>query len=222
MDNANRLDSIENIAATIAHEVKNPLSLVKANIELLESADTERLFSKNYNVIKNQLNLINEMIMNFLQLTEEVKEEFDIVYLYDVACSVLENYKVSLSSKVDFYIVCPDKNISILGLKKCISSLILNILKNSVEAISSKKGTINIKILNTDQEAIISISDNGDGIPEEKISTLGDSFFTTKENGNGLGVAICKKIVSQHNGTITYKNNPDCGCTVTLTFPLYC
>ncbi len=220
MENADNFNSIENIAATIAHEVKNPLSLVKANIDLLESADTGKVFSKNYKVINNQLNIINEMIMDFLQLTKSINQEFDIVYLHDIIHSVLENYKVSLSQKANFYISCPDKNISIIGSNKSISILILNILKNSVESVTAKKCIVNINIYAENDQAVISISDNGPGFPEDKISEIGDVCFTTKENGNGLGLSICKKIVSQHNGKISYKNNAESGCTVTMSFPL--
>lgn len=210
------LNSIEEIAATIAHEIKNPLSLVKANIELLELEDLENIYSKNYFVIKKELNKINEMMMDFLQLTKNQKDAYDIVYLYDVISNILESYSVTLGGNVNFTINCDDKELSVLGDEKNLEKVFSNIFKNAVEAIENSKGSIEITILKCDEKVVICFCDDGSGIKKNDINRIGETFYTTKHNGNGLGLAICKKIINEHNGSIRIKNNKTKGVTVTI------
>lgn len=210
------LNSVEEIASTIAHEIKNPLSLVKANVELLEMADLDSVYSKNYLVIKNELNKINEMIMDFLQLTNQNSTDHDIVYVYDIIFNILEKYRITLDSYIDFTINCSDKELSVIGDEKNLEKVFLNIFKNAVEALEGEKGTLEINILKSDDKVLISFCDSGVGVKEYETNRLGESLYTTKPNGNGLGFAICQKIIHEHGGTISIKNNETKGATVTV------
>ncbi|MCL1936491.1 MAG: HAMP domain-containing histidine kinase [Defluviitaleaceae bacterium] len=213
-------DAIEQIAAALAHEVKNPLSLVRANIELLEQKDPEKNNKKNYEMIHNELLKINELIMQFLNLTVSNKEIFDLVYIADIIINIVKKYDTSYAN-INFVIknmVYEEK--AILGSENKLDILFNNIIKNSVEAINStkKEGIIEITIKNEKNHTIANIKDNGGGILEEIKDSLGMDSFTTKELGTGLGILICKQICKEHNGEFSIKNT-EYGCVVEVSFP---
>jgi two-component system sensor histidine kinase HydH len=81
------------------------------------------------------------------------------------------------------------------------------LLINAVQAMDNK-GTINIRLLDNGSNAIFAVEDSGSGISPQNTSKIFDPLFTTKQTGTGLGLSICKKIVEQHGGNITFKNNP--------------
>jgi signal transduction histidine kinase len=221
MYNKVNINSIEELAYTLAHEVKNPLSLVKANIDLLELADKDHVYKKNYNVIKNELNKINEMMMDFLQIAKNEKKEYDAVFLFDVAEAVLESYEISLDNDIEFTLDCEDEDIQVLASKKKITHVILNLVKNAVEALPKSGGKIKIEIVSKDKNAFLSVIDNGNGIANEDYDNIAKNFFTTKGSGNGLGIPICKKILDDYEGHLLFKNNTTEGCTFTISLPLY-
>jgi signal transduction histidine kinase len=210
-------ESIEELAASIAHEIKNPLSLVRANIDLLELADKEGAYSKNYRVMRNELEKISEMTGYFLDFTKAERQSFDVVYLYDAIEEALENYKCSVGGTYE--IDCDDRDIAVWADEKSIGRVISNAIKNSLEA-AGDSAIIKISLYAEGNASVLKIKDNGSGIPVDIIDSIGNVFFTTKKNGNGLGVAICKKIVSQCGGVFKLENAEDGGCLTTIKLPL--
>jgi len=215
---------IEQIAAALAHEVKNPLTLVKASIELLESSDKRTHAKKNYEIIKQELNKINEMMIEFIDIAQPATEEnSDFVYIADIIYQTSEKYKKTYENKINFVLDINCDDAAILGLEKSISILFNNIIKNAVEAIESHgQIVITTEIDKNNDNIIITTTDTGEGIPENLESKIHKNFFTTKELGNGLGLSICQKIVQDHKGTFEISNNSNTpGCTAKIAFPLY-
>lgn len=215
---------IEQIAAALAHEVKNPLTLVKASVELLESNDERADTKKNYKIIKQELKKINEIILEFIDITQPVIEEnFDFIYVSDVIYQTSEKYKKTYENKINFILDINCEDMAILGVEKSISILFDNVIKNAIEAIEEDgQIVITTEINEIDDSIIITTADTGVGIPEDVANKIHENFFTTKEFGSGLGLSICKKIVQDHKGTFDISNNSDSfGCTVKIIFPLY-
>jgi signal transduction histidine kinase len=101
-----------------------------------------------------------------------------------------------------------------------LQQVFLNLLLNGVDAIA-EKGTITIKTARTSDECLqIQISDTGKGIAPENLDNVFNPFFTTKSKGNGLGLAICKRLIEQHKGNIEVSNNPESGATFVITLPV--
>jgi two-component system, LuxR family, sensor kinase FixL len=105
--------------------------------------------------------------------------------------------------------------------KTQIQQVLLNLMMNALEAMSEQPGARTLKIMLTldDAKARISISDNGTGIPEGKLDRIFDGFYTTKTQGLGMGLEVCRAIVESHRGAIWAENNPDRGATLYFTLP---
>jgi two-component system sensor histidine kinase HydH len=99
----------------------------------------------------------------------------------------------------------------------------INLVNNAREAIFPAPGKVEIRTRAVVRErrplALIEITDTGPGVPPAVLSRIFDSFFTTKEKGTGLGLAVSKRIVEEHGGTITVSNRPEGGATFMLTLP---
>lgn len=204
------------LAAALAHEVKNPLCLIKANVDIIK-LDSGTTYEKSINIINREINKINAVIEAF-GLRVDANKEWSEVSIPDMLVEIMEEYNISVCNKeIIFNMVNKSKAACIMGNRNKLSILFFNILKNAVEAIESK-GEIKAEIYNDNKDLIIEIKDNGKGVDEYILKNIGKPFLSGKENGNGLGVAICKSIVREHNGEIVYQNNELGGCTVRLVF----
>ena len=127
---------------------------------------------------------------------------------------IIEDYNIS-KPDIDFRFNC-NSEVSVYGNYDKLSILFYNIYKNAVEAISDN-GVIETLCYESDNNVVIKIRDNGVGI--EDIESVGTPYYTTKPNGTGLGIIICKNIVSEHNGIINFENTA-VGSQVTIKLPL--
>lgn len=227
---------VAQIAAALAHEVKNPLSLVRANIDLLELEDGSK-HARNFSMIKTELEKIDHLIMEFLSITKPKEDVNDIVYLYDILDNAVAKYSESYNM-IDFVLESYDTEVVSEGNYNNLCILIDNVLKNAIESIelrkqgqanndqqangkampNTKEGVITIDVKEVEAYIKIEIKDTGAGIPEEIIDKIQENFFTTKVHGTGLGINICKKIVKDHGGIFDIKNW-DNGAVVTLLLP---
>lgn len=218
----NDVVDIEQIAAALAHEVKNPLTLVRARIDLLESNDEKADNKKNYNLIRKELNKINEIILEFINITQATSEEdFDYIYISDIILSITEKYRDIYRNRINFIINTECTDIAILGLEKTIQILFNNIIKNALEAIEEDgQIVISIETNNVHDSITVTVKDTGKGLPENLEDKIYENFFTTKEFGSGLGLSICQKIVQDHKGNFSISNNNSVGCTAKVSFPI--
>lgn len=210
-----KTEVIKDIALSVAHEIKNPLALVSANIDLLELKDNQLNSNfENYNIIRRELSRINELVMEFIDFTGKQHREFSIISINDILNELIEEYTVSLGENINFNVINYEKSI-VNGSKKDLRMLFSNIFKNSIEAMDYC-GEISINLRNLDRNSHILIEDSGCGFSEEEILT---PFYTTKENGSGLGLEICKQIATMHNGTFELYSNQNHGATAKVLIP---
>jgi nitrogen fixation/metabolism regulation signal transduction histidine kinase len=217
--------TLEMVASTLAHEVKNPLSLIKANIDYMELCDTEKTYSDCYRVIKNELAKANEIVKEFIySINEErnIKEEIDIKFLIN---EVIEKYDSSAYSKIKFTKVDIKRSVIVRGNYENLKILFSNIIKNSVESVleknnkSSKQIRIELKIANKYVHVVV--IDNGLGLNRKAINKIQkNEIYTSKENGNGVGINICKNIVLKHDGKYYIGNRIGGGCIVRIAIPI--
>ncbi len=225
-----RLTSVETIALMITHEIKNPLSLIKANLDYIEFCDTNKVFLRNYEVMRNGINKANNMITDFVHLLKSPCNEISKVDVFSIIDDIINNYKASLPLINVRFNFKHDKPQFVLGNKTLLSLLFSNILKNAVEAIEAieetgqiRKGIINIKYETLEDELILKIEDNGIGISSETLEKINENlYYTTKKTGSGIGIEICRKIVEEHNGkfNIESSKNSQSGCVVTVCLKL--
>lgn len=207
----------KDITIALAHEVKNPVSLIKANIELLELENVLDNHQKNVKMIKNQLNKITKIMSDFMYFCDyehkDNKEDINIYYLIKEHIENLKIYK-----NIDFYIQCKDdiKNLSIKASYFKICIILSNIYKNCIEAIEKEKGFIKTKIYIKDKKLFIDFIDTGKGIEDNILNDIYKPFFTNKKNGTGLGIPICINIIKSLEGEFYIFNNKDKGCVTRI------
>ena len=203
----------------LTHEIKNPIAVCKGYLEMLNVNNKEKL-NKYLPIIKDEINrtlLVINDFSDYGKLKIEL-EEVDLVMLLedieDTLKPLLEENKVTakFDTKMEELYIDLDYN--------RMKQVLVNLIKNSIEA-SSKNRNLRIKvsIKKLKDEVKISVEDNGVGMTEETLSKISKIFYTTKQNGTGLGVALSKEIVEQHNGSMVYKSELGKGTKVNIFLP---
>lgn len=209
-----RLSAIGELAARIAHDIRNPLSVIKnslGNIQLLKNEPES--MNKTIARCDRAVDRIAHQIDGVMGFLKESPLEITRLSLLEIIQSAI----LGISDHEGINIIIPKKDVSILGDKIKLESLFYNLIINAVQKLNGN-GTITI---NADEDETINkskitISDDGEAIPEEFLLKIFDPLITTKQHGTGLGLASCKKIIEQHEGSISVSNNP---VTFTIILP---
>lgn len=210
-----RLTTIGEIAASMAHNMKNPLGTIRSAGEILKrntkgkDSELDQVLTRMDRAIVRMSRQIED-VLNFVRVTPLNLGPSSIRSLLEGALESLEipqNVKIKLP-ETDLQVICDAKKIEVV---------FMNLILNSIQAIGRQQGTILIRVKKEDDNAVIEVEDSGEGIPEKIIPRLFTPLTTTKERGTGLGLSTCYNIIKQHRGTITAKNNPT---TFTITLPL--
>ncbi|WP_052352988.1 PAS domain S-box protein [Neobacillus dielmonensis] len=206
------------LAAGIAHEIRNPLTAIKGFLQLMES--DKNVKSTYIDIINSEMNRIEQILSELLLLSkpqgQKIKETSIIKILQNVkalidAQAILNNTNVTISCTTKIpHLVCDENQLK---------QVFINLLKNSIEAMPDG-GTINIEVDKYNENSVmITVSDQGSGIANEHLDHVGQPFFTTKENGTGLGLMISMQIIKNHNGTFHISSSPN-GTIIEITLPL--
>src|SRR5690625_4928218 len=203
------------LAAGVAHEIRNPLTAIKGFLQLLQAgiSKKEEYYKIMIDEIEKMEAITSEMLFISKPLTDHQEEESVNEMVEDVLILLggqakLKDMELIHSEAMDTFIYCD---------KSRIKQVILNIIKNAIEAMHHP-GDILINHITKDAYVEINIIDEGEGIPEEIIHKLDEPFFTTKESGTGLGLMISKEILKQHNATMHISQNETKGSTFQLRF----
>ena len=198
----------------ITHEIKNPIAVCKGYLDMYNVDNIEH--SRKYiPIIKGEIERTLVLLKDFLCLRKLnlEKEELDLALLFDEAIAEMALYK---ETKIE-YIKDYDDEIYVEGDYNRLKQVILNIFKNSSEAIS-ENGIIKVSIENK-KDIVVKIKDNGLGMTEEVLKKIKEPFFTTKSDGTGLGVPLSIEIIETHGWNIEYVSEFGKGTTVIMTIP---
>ncbi|MGD8191594.1 PAS domain S-box protein [Brevibacillus ginsengisoli] len=213
-----KLSVVGELAASIAHEIRNPLTTLKGFIQYLQPETSD---SSSYTpILLSELDRINFIVSELLVLAKPQNLHIRPVLLH----SMIENVVKLLESEANLKNIVittelVNEPISINCEEYQFKQLLINILKNSLDAIS-ENGEISIQTtLRSDKQVLIRITDNGCGIPPELLPKLGEPFYTTKEKGTGLGLLVSNKIIKDHQGSIRFSSEMNKGTTVDITLP---
>ncbi len=203
----------------LTHELKNPISVCKGYLEIIDKNGYQKA-PKYLPIISSEIERSLSVINDFSslgKLKELNKEEVDLQVLLEELITILNplfkkyNANIYLNVKQDVYL-----NLDYLRMKQ----VFVNILKNALEARKEEEPlNVQIEVKKSLKAVKIIIKDNGIGMDKNTLDKITEIFYTTKANGNGLGVVLSKEIIEMHNGTITYKSQKDKGTTVTITLP---
>ena len=203
---AERLSAIGELTARLAHDLRNPLTVLKGVVEIARSKTDSGVTSFS----TKQIDMMERAIIRMSNQIDDVLEFVKIQSLHTTKNSFLETIGLSLakinkSDNVQIHI--PDTDVEFVYDSDKIEVVFDNLITNSIQAINDN-GEITIRITDLENEVEIEVEDSGEGVPDEIISRVFEPLFTTKKKGTGLGLASCKSIIEQHGGSITVKNKP--------------
>jgi len=202
---AERLSAIGELAARLAHDIKNPLNAIKFAFELIQyNLKGNTNFEKQTGIVERAISRISHQIDDVLTFVKASSPEFEDASLLDILKICAKKIKKSDNIIVNL----PTNDVHIVCDPYLLEVVFDNLLFNSVQAIA-EEGKVTISISdNKDDNVIIEVQDTGVGISEDNLPKIFEPLFTTKQHGTGLGLASCKSIVEAHGGTITVKTNP--------------
>ncbi|UOE94003.1 ATP-binding protein [Alkalihalobacillus sp. LMS39] len=216
---SDKLSVVSQLAAGVAHEIRNPLTVISGFLQVMNKQKREE--TSHIQIMLSEIERINVIISEFLLLAKPQVEKMEKVNLQTIIEEVLTLLNTSAIMKNVLITSSYEINAPIIqGEKNQIKQVLINILKNAMEAMESG-GRVQV-ILTKPQNGEVSIRviDNGIGIEESKFKKLGEPFFTTKEQGTGLGLMISHKIIEFHKGSITFNSKVGKGTTVDVRLPL--
>jgi len=199
-----RFELIGELSSRIAHDIRNPLSVIRAaveNLKILYGVDENKL--KNMDKIDRSIDRITHQIEDVLDFVRNDTMMFETYALSEILADALDS--VHIPNKVKFEL--PKNDIKLMCDKKRISVVLVNIILNGIQAIN-ENGNIKITFKDMDNSAVIEIEDSGSGIPDHIIDKIFEPMFTTKQHGTGLGLSSVKTIINSHAGTIAVKSPP--------------
>ncbi|WP_084783157.1 EAL domain-containing protein [Bacillus dakarensis] len=217
--NSEKLSLVGELAAGVAHEIRNPISSIKGFIQLFQEGVIKDEY---FDVILSEFNRIEDIIKEFLSLAKpqqiQPKDTNMVNLITDVEMlvkseAILQNIVFTTEIEPDLPPISCDPN--------QIKQVLINLCKNSIDAIAADRlGTICIKVNSEQDQLIIKISDNGVGISEDRLKRLGEPFYSNKEKGTGLGLMMCFRIIREHNGSMTFSSKEGQGTTVEVKLPV--
>lgn len=212
-----KLALLGQMAAGIAHEIRNPLTSIKGFIQLFKSNHIQEEY---YNIVLSELDRINSIVGEFLVLSKPSASIFVEKDLNDLMRDVITIMSTQSSlNNVQIYAEF-DSNLPMICCEEAqLKQVFLNLFKNAIEAMPDG-GNIYLKVKDYGKGTIlIQVIDEGVGIPPERIPTLGEPFYTTKEKGTGLGLMTCYKIIESHKGQLSIHSEVNKGTTIDIVIP---
>ena len=210
-----RLSTIGELSSRIAHDIKNPLSVIKNTVELMQMRDPHadetdrRCFDRLERAVTRIRHQVDD-VLDFVKSTNLVLKNYTMSEVLNAALDrmiIPDGVNIKLP-KNDVNIVCDAEKLEVV---------FANLITNAIQAMNNE-GEINIRIID-DDPVLITVNDHGSGISDEILPKIFDPLFTTKQTGTGLGLASCRNIVEQHEGKIWAKSEVGKGTTMHVVLP---
>ncbi|WP_075981685.1 ATP-binding protein [Bacillus massilinigeriensis] len=215
-----KLAAVGQLAAGVAHEIRNPLTSMKGYAEYLHENIADIQKKEFVEIILDEIDRVNHIVEDFMVLAKPkaaLLEEKNIIPMIHNVISLLEfeakrrHVKIIFEAEKDMIqIECDEDRLK---------QVFINLIKNGLEAMPHG-GELTVKVNMQKNQVKISVHDTGVGISEDNLKNIGEPFFTTKENGNGLGLMVSFQIIESHNGKVFIESEPNKGSTFTILLPL--
>lgn len=216
-----KLAAVGQLAAGIAHEIRNPLAGISGSIQMLVQDNLEADQKKLMNIVLKEIDRLNNLITEFLDYAKPEKKPDQAVDLKMLLEEIVLNLKSHKESPVELQWKLDLNSEKVLGFSEKLRQAFLNILINAIQAVkSSAQPTIAISLRHDENNVILSIRDNGSGIAPETQKKMFEPFHTTKPKGTGLGLAITHKILESHSALIVVKSELNKETEFKIKFPL--
>ncbi|MGD8352756.1 MAG: ATP-binding protein, partial [Pseudomonadota bacterium] len=222
---ADRLAAMGTLAAGLAHEIKNPLTAVRAFVQMFPDKFAKEEFRDKFNrIVPKELDRVNILLENLLDLVRKPKLKISTLKTYDTIDHVLGSLEPEIEKR-NILVSCLGREAGhmVLGDESYLERAVHNIVLNAVQAmpaggrltietaaVSDKKGKKTVEI---------TVTDTGPGIPAEQVSDIFNPFYTSKEKGTGLGLAVTNKIIEDQGGSVRVHSQRAEGTAFTLSLP---
>lgn len=222
---AEHLSGIAQLAKSIAHEIRNPLNFISLSIDHIrkkyepQGNEDKEAFESHITSIKHEIQRLNKLVGDFLDYGRPLRlnlQEVDINSLIDDVIALI--WAKAEKDKIKIHHICgklPKLSLDPELIKTCI----FNVILNAFQAMPAG-GELSVSTKTSDNRAYIIIEDTGIGIAKENLSKLFDPFFSTKSTGLGLGLALTKRVIEEHNGKVDFQSVEGRGSTVTISLPI--
>ena len=198
-----RLATLGEMAAGLAHEIRNPLGAIKGAAQYLDPSG-DKPESRFLKVIVEEVDRLNRVVTQFLDYSKPPVTEFKQVELLPLVNKTVDMLKANPVEGVRLEMSGVAKSVAVMAAPEQIQQVLINLIQNSTKALSGRSdGVIRVGVdIDGASEAVVSVEDNGCGIKREHLDKLFIPFFTTSPSGTGLGLSISQKIIEFHRGRI--------------------
>lgn len=225
------LASLTNLAASVAHEIKNPLGAISIHIQLIQKAlkkaragdgmlPDEKFVEKYLDVVNEEIDRLNRIIVDFLFAVRPIQAKLEPVNPNEIINSLMEFMKPEFDkAKVELKLELLDKPPNLMLDVALFKQVIMNLAQNAVAAMKNG-GILGINTQIKNDHFIITVADTGEGMDEQTCSRIFEPYFTTKANGTGLGLTMVYKIIKESAGEIDVRSFPGEGTIFTISLPI--
>lgn len=213
-----RVAALESMGASVAHELKNPLSSVKGLVQLLARSATEARTQERLEVVRGEVERMEGILQEYLSFARPLgalrRTDVALEQLLDDVASVVEARAQAAGVRIER----PPTRARVRGDARRLKEALLNLVLNALEA-TPPGGRVELGAEAGDAGAVITVRDSGRGMPAAVLARVGTPFFTTREAGTGLGVVLARTVVVQHGGRLEYESHPGEGTVARIILP---
>ena len=225
-----RLESLARLttaAASISHEIKNPLAAISIHVQLAKKSivANENIFNekmkKHFSVIEEEIDRLNKIVVDFLFAVRPIKFEFRMVNINSIITSIVDTfqdefkkYNIQIEKRLD------EQLPPLQGDERFLRQAFINIIVNSKQAMLENGGILCISTMREENAVVVLISDSGDGIPHDILNKIFEPYFTTKDSGTGLGLTMTYKVIKEHGGDIHVYSDLGKGAFFKISLPI--
>lgn len=230
LDNMRRLEALEyqaekahavaELAASVAHEIRNPITAIRGFMQLLSHRNEDAKTQEYAKIVVEEVDNVEATLSEFLNLAKPHNAKQEKCDLYDVLNSVyLLAQGRAINSGIHVIFNVPEQTV-VRGDGMQLKQAFLNLCANAIQAMP-RGGRLNISAVRTDDKVEVKITDNGEGIPPQHLKRLGERFFTTKATGTGIGLAVTYRIIRKYRGRIQVTSVLGEGTEFTVTLRVW-
>jgi signal transduction histidine kinase len=223
---AEKRDLLARLLGRLAHEIRNPLSSLDIHVQLLEedlaalAPQMREQLTARLEIIHGELHRLEGIVERFLRLAGPAGVDLEPVEVPTILTHVCELLRPEAAAREIGITTRVDEPLPpVMADPVRLTQALLNLLINALQAVE-RKGRVEVSAAVEDGMVCVAVSDNGPGIPPEKLASIFDPYFTTKAEGSGLGLWIAQQIATAHGGSLQAQNSPDGGAILTMRLPL--